>query len=147
MFCTDIKNMKADTFRKTQFGSILLVAAALMLGALQGRAANILFVSDNPTTGDNAFHPPIIGISDDFYVIMLQNAGHNVIRFNPPNAQGTQLTGAQLAAINTNDLILVSRSIASAGFQAPQSTNWNTRVTKPLIQTSPYLTRSDGNRL
>ena len=110
------------------------------------RSANVLFVSDNPDP-DNSFYPPLVGFPDDFYVIMLQNAGHNVIRFNPPNSQNTLLTAAQLAAINTNDLIVVSRSIASAGFQAPQSSNWNARVTKPLIMTSPYLVRQDGNRL
>ncbi|HKQ39755.1 MAG TPA: PA14 domain-containing protein [Verrucomicrobiae bacterium] len=112
------------------------------------RSANILFVSDNPDPGtDNTFYPPIVGFPDDFYVVMLQNAGHNVLRFNPPNSQNTLLTAAQLAAINTNDLIIVSRSINSPGFQAPQSSNWNARVTKPLIMTSPYLVRQDGNRL
>lgn len=111
-------------------------------------SANILFVSDNPTTGDNAFHPPLVGFPDDFYVVMLQNAGHNVRRFNPPdNAATTLLTAAQLTAINTNDLILVSRSIASGGFVNLQASNWNARVTKPLIMTSPYLVRQDGNRL
>ena len=133
---------------KTPGKFAVLTSALLLLCAAQSvRSANILFVSDNPATPDNAFYPPLVGFPDDFYVVMLQNAGHNVVRFNPPDSQNTLLTAAQLAAINTNDLILVSRSIASAGFQAPQSSNWNARVTKPLIMTSPYLVRQDGNRL
>jgi immunoglobulin I-set domain protein/PA14 domain-containing protein/glycosyl hydrolase family 115/Big-like domain-containing protein len=109
--------------------------------------ANILFVSDNPDANDNSFLPPLVGFPDDFYVIMLQNAGHNVIRFNPPAAATTLLTAAQLAAINTNDLIIVSRSINSGAWTVPQSSNWNTRVTIPLIMCSPYLVRPDGGRL
>ena len=127
--------------------AVLMSALLLVCAAQTVRSANVLFVSDNPGASDNAFLPPIAGFPDDFYVVMLQNAGHNVIRFNPPNSQNTLLTAAQLAAINTNDLIVVSRSIGSGGFQAPQSSNWNARVTKPLIMTSPYLVRQDGNRL
>src|SRR5687767_10256809 len=86
--------------------SMLLVALALAVQT--ARPANILFVSDNPTNANNAFHPGIVGWPDDFYVRLLTNAGHNVIRFNPPDATPL-LTAAQLTAINTNDLILVSR--------------------------------------
>lgn len=133
---------------RTPLKFAFLISVLLALGAAPAlKAANILFVSDNPETGDNAFHPPLVGFPDDFYVILLQNAGHNVRRFNPPSSQNTLLTAAQLAAINTNDLILVSRSINSPAWQTPQSSNWNARVTKPLIMTSPYLARQDGNRL
>jgi uncharacterized repeat protein (TIGR01451 family) len=124
--------------------SLLLVALALAVQTAQ--PANVLFVSDNPTNANNAFHPGIVGWPDDFYVMMLTNAGHNVIRFNPPDATPL-LTAAQLTAINTNDLIVVSRSIGSGAFVNAQASNWNVRVTKPLIMTSPYLVRLDGNRL
>ncbi len=128
--------------------ALTFAIAGLVFASPSSHAANILFVSDNPPAGpDNAFHPPLVGFPDDVFVVMLQNAGHNVVRFNPPNSQNTLLTPAQIAAINTNDLIFIGRSANSGGFQAPQATNWNTRITKPLICTSPYLVRSDGNRL
>ena len=129
--------------------TLLCFMAAMALAAPSVEAANIVLVSDNPptTAADNTWQPAIVGYPDDWYVTVLSNAGHNVVRFNPPNSQNTLLTAAQIAALNTNDLILIGRSINSGGFQAPQSTNWNTRITKPIICTSPYLVRSDGNRL
>src|SRR5436190_5650580 len=121
----------------------------LLFAGPAARSANIVLVSDNPpdTAHDNLWLPAIAGYPDDFYVQMMQAAGHNVIRFNPPASQNTLLTAAQLTALNTNDLIFVGRSINSGEFQAPQSSNWNARITKPLIMTSPYLVRQDGNRL
>src|SRR5436190_11288638 len=121
----------------------------LWLAGPTTRSANIVLVSDNPpaTAQDNQWYPPIVGYPDDFYVLLLQAAGHNVVRFNPPASQNTLLTAAQITALNTNDLIIIGRSINSGEFQTPQSSNWNARVTRPLICTSPYLVRSDGNRL
>src|SRR3954463_2756429 len=99
---------------------ISALVSLVALGAIQNApAANICWVSDY---NDNAtgFFPAGSGFTDSGYVTLLQNAGHNVIRYNQPNAQGTLLTPAELAALNTNDLIIISRAVNSGAFQAGQ---------------------------
>jgi hypothetical protein len=118
-----------------------------LFGAPTANAANIAFVSDanDPATG---FFPAGSGYTDSRFVTLLQNAGHNVIRYNQPNAQGTLLTAAELAALNTNDLIIIGRCVNSGAFQPPQGDQWNVAITKPLIDMSPYHVRTEGpNRL
>jgi len=75
-------------------------------------------------------------------VSLLQNAGHNVIRFNGPDAQATLLTDAEIAAMNTNDLVIIGRASGSGAWRAPQGSQWNVSITKPLICMSPYLVRT-----
>src|SRR5690348_3583422 len=96
-----------------------LTAIAMLTGGLPaGHAANIVWVSD---ANDNAtgFFGPLANLTDSGFVTLLQNAGHNVIRYNQPNAQATTLTAAELAAFNTNDLIIISRAVNSGAFQSP----------------------------
>ncbi len=109
------------------------------LAAVSLQAANIVWVSDVPAPG---FSGPGTGLTDSGFVTLLQNAGHNVIRFNGPDSQNTLLTPAELAALNTNDLIIIGRAAGSAAWQHPQGSQWNTNVTKPLICMSPYLVRT-----
>jgi len=127
-----------------------VVAAAAMALIYPAPAANILWVSEaspgGTTTG--TFDGPLSGLTDSGFVTLLQNAGHNVNRFNTADAQTTRLTPEELAAINTNDLIIVGRANNSGTWRQPQGSDWNTNVTKPLICMSPYLVRNIAdNRL
>ena len=121
------------------------IAAALgLLGlVITSPAANIVWVSDATALG---FSGPGAGLTDQGFVTLLQNAGHNVIRFNGPDSQNTLLTASEIAALNTNDLIILGRAGASGQFQAPQGPQWNTAITAPLICMSPYFVRPDGGR-
>jgi hypothetical protein len=108
-------------------------------------AARIAWVSDvnDPFVG---FSPPgspgIVPYSDQRWVDMLINAGHNVIRYNGPNAQTTLLSQADIDALNTNDVIIIARVANSGAWRADQVIQWNTAITKPLICMSPFLTRT-----
>jgi hypothetical protein len=116
----------------------LLLGVVLMIAPTS--AASILWVSDN---GSEGFSSPTAGSSDDAFVIdLLQMAGHNVSRFNPPNSESILLSPQELEAINTNDLIILGRALGSAAFRVPQGAQWNTQVTVPLICMSPYLVRT-----
>src|SRR5436309_6203600 len=88
------------------------------------------------------FSGPGSGLTDSGFVTILQNAGHNVIRFNGPDTQTTNLTAAELVAINTNDLIIIGRASGSGAWRAGQGVQWNTAVVKPLMCMSPYLVRT-----
>ena len=120
-------------------------ALCLALGALAEttRAANILWVSDVGTPG--TFSGPGSNQTDSGFITLLQNAGHNVNRFNPSNANTVLLSPAELTAINTNDLIIVGRAGNSASWQAPRAAQWNTNVFRPLIVMSPYFVRTNGS--
>ena len=139
----------------------LASALAVMLAlsdVVAVRAANILWVSDAPpasATG-GVFSPPGSGYTDSGFVTLLQNAGHNVMRFNNADSQTNLLTLAEIAAINTNDLVIIGRAAGSGAFQVGagplggpgQGSNWNAAVTAPLICMSPYLVRTiSANRM
>jgi hypothetical protein len=123
--------------------NVLMISVAMMLalfpGAKKTSAANILWVSD--FFADNSFSPPGSDVNDTNFIVMLQNAGHNIWRFNPPPAN-VLLTQAQIDAINTNDLIIIGRATDSAAFQTTQAAQWNASITKPLIMQSSYLLRA-----
>jgi hypothetical protein len=95
--------------------------------------------SNDPETG---FFGPLSGQTDSGLVDLLQGAGHNVIRYNPPAAQATLLTDAEIAALNTNDLVIISRCVNSAIFQTGQGNQWNTSITKPLLDLSAFHARN-----
>jgi hypothetical protein len=127
-------------------GRLALTLLSLVAGATS-QGANILWVSDAPVAG---FSGPGTNLTDQGFVKLLQDAGHNVNRFNPSDSATTVLTETELLAINTNDLIIIGKAFTSAALtpsttapsQAPQ---WNTNVTRPMIVMAPYLTRQ--NRL
>jgi hypothetical protein len=130
--------------------SLLAFLAAVLSPSTQ--AANILWVSDaSPGAANNGvFSGPGSGYTDSAFVALLQNAGHNVNRFNSSDNQVVLLTDAEITAMNTNDLVIIGRATGSGAFQVGagtaggpgQGSNWNTRVTVPLICMSPYLVRT-----
>lgn len=113
--------------------------AVLLLSVLPGRAANILWVSDNGT--DNTFSD-VGNYADGGFITILQNAGHTVTRYNGPNSQNTTLTQQEIDQINTYDLIILGRAVTSTAFQSPQAIDWNVRITKPILNINAYLVRA-----
>jgi hypothetical protein len=127
---------------KVMAGMIGATAAFLLLTPAPGVwAANIVWVSDSndPATG---FFGPLSDQTDSGFVTLLQNAGHNVIRYNQPNANTTLLTQVEIDALNTNDLIIVSRCVNSGAFQTGQGNQWNNNITKPLLDLSAFHARN-----
>jgi len=121
--------------------SSLLFTLVLSIATFNAPAANIVWVSDanDPAEG---FFPAGSTYTDSGFVTLLQNAGHKVIRFNQPNAQATALTQQQIDALNTNDLIILSRAVNSGALQPVQGPQWNTNITAPLIDISAFHVRS-----
>lgn len=130
--------MHARTLRRCVAAA--LAAATLLQTSIAAHALNIVWVSDNGPTG---FSGPTAGTADDAFVTnLLWTAGHTVIRYNPDNASANPLPAGDLAALNTNDLIIIGRSIGSGAFANQQANSWNQGVTKPIIVCSPFLTRA-----
>lgn len=120
---------------------LALVLGTALGGVVLARAANIVWVTDNsPSDGFSAATAG--AFAEDGWYTLLQNAGHSVIRYNPPNSQNTLLPTADVAALNTNDLIILGRSVGSGAFQAPQVGGWNSNIFKPLLSINAYLTRA-----
>ncbi|HMJ92036.1 MAG TPA: hypothetical protein VK530_19600 [Candidatus Acidoferrum sp.] len=122
---------------------IAVIVAAAMFQSQRAFALNIVWVSDNGPAGfSGPVATPASTADDAFTTNILANAGHNVIRYNPDIAGANALPAADLEALNTNDLIIIGRSIGSAAFTSQQANSWNMAVTKPVIVCSPYLTRT-----
>src|SRR5688572_19692867 len=123
----------------------LLFTIILTAISLPVSAANIVWVSDANDTGDantfRGFFPAGSTYTDSGFVTLLQNAGHNVIRYNQPNAAAQELTQEEIDALNTNDLIILTRAVASGALQPPQGPQWNTVITTPLIDISAFHVR------
>ena len=117
----------------------LLSLTVLFLAAGNTRAANIYWVSDNlnaqtTTVGAGPY-------ADDGVVALLTGAGHTVTRFNPPDAGA--IAAGDIALMNAADLVIIGRTIASGAFDtAAETLPWNTQITKPLICTNSYISRS-----
>jgi uncharacterized repeat protein (TIGR01451 family) len=125
---------------KKFYSSLLLVFAGLIISA---PAANIVWISEAPANGGPFWvaHDPTF--ADHGFITVLTNAGHNVVRFNPLDGSGTALTQLELDALQTNDLIIISRTVNSGDFQhSPRASNWNATITKPLLCINAYLTRA-----
>jgi hypothetical protein len=124
----------------------LLFTIILTAITLPVSAANIVWVSDANDTGDantfRGFFPAGSTYTDSGFVTLLQNAGHNVIRYNQPNAAAQELTQEEIDALNTNDLIILTRAVASGALQPPQGPQWNTVITAPLIDISAFHVRN-----
>lgn len=140
-----------------RFGHFARTTACALLFAstlVCAPAANIVWVGDyNDLAGSandtfSAFTPPGDNrITDYGFIRLLQNAGHNVIRYNSPGAAASLMSQADLNALNTNDLVVLGRAGNSPAFQSPKGLQWNTNIVKPLICMSPYFVRPDGGRL
>ncbi|HTD66373.1 MAG TPA: hypothetical protein VK846_07580, partial [Candidatus Limnocylindria bacterium] len=121
----------------------LLLALIAAFFCPDGRSANIVWVSDNPTNIAIGFSGPVAGTADDAFVTnFLQGAGHNVIRYTSANDGAVLLTPTEIEALNTNDLIILGRSLGSGPFGGAQGIQWNTSITKPILCQSPFLTRT-----
>jgi hypothetical protein len=121
--------------------SCALIAAFGSLVNSQAAPQNIAFVSfhsadDNPTT--DARNVGFTLAPDVEYTRLLRAAGHNVTRY--------VTTGApDVAKLNTNDLIIISRSVPSGDYELPEETAlWN-GITKPVLILGGYILRN--NRL
>ena len=77
----------------------------------------------------------------------MTGAGHQVTRFLTHDTP----TAADLANLNTFDLVIVGRSVASGHYQqADEATFWNNSLTKPLIHMGGFAIRGGtggGSRL
>jgi hypothetical protein len=119
-----------------------LLQLSLLCAAGKASAASIYWVSDNlnaqtTTVGAGPY-------ADDGIVALLTGAGHTVTRFNPPDSGA--VLASDIALMNAADLVIIGRTIASGAFDtAAETLPWNTLITKPLICTNSYISRS--NRL
>jgi hypothetical protein len=130
--------------------NILFSCVCALAIATPAPAINIGWVSfhasDNmPTT--NAANAGFTTAPDKGYTDLLTSNGHTVTRFQSHDTP----TAADLATLNTFDLIIISRSVASAHYQAADETLfWNQTLTKPLISLNGYASRGGtggGSRL
>lgn len=123
----------------------------LALGMAAANAANIVWVSDqlpigSGTSDNDGGTNGVFGSGngpypDQGFITLLTGAGHTVSRFNPPN--NTPLSAGDVAALNTYDLVIIGRSIGSGAFDsAAETLPWNTQITRPMLLTNAYLTRS-----
>jgi hypothetical protein len=124
------------------FLSILVLSGSPLL------AANIAWVSfhaadDMPSANSAAAgftNAPDIG-----YTTLLTANGHQVTRFVSVDLDAGAYPDL-IAAFNTNDLVIVSRSVPSGHYELLNETAaWNTSVTVPLMSLNGYIDRA--NRL
>jgi hypothetical protein len=116
-----------------------LLPLSLLLFTASAPAASIFWVSDqlNAQTATVGAGP----YADDGIVALLTGAGHTVTRFNPPDAGA--IAAGDIANMNAADLVIIGRTIASGAFDsAAETLPWNTLITRPLISTNSYISRS-----
>lgn len=141
---------------KPQFYSLL---ATLAVSGSVAQAANIAFVSlhstDNtPSANAGTTAAGFTNAPDRGYTQLLTANGHNVTRFlTVENLDAALLPDGitpVLTALQTNDLIIISRSVGSGAYQQNNETAaWN-GITKPMMVLGGYITRGGtggGSRL
>jgi hypothetical protein len=133
----------------TKFLSLM---ASLFVPALSLPAANIAWVSFHPgdsTPSSAAATAGFTNAPDAGYTKLLAANGHNVTRF--PSVANIDTNPDLLNALNTNDVVILSRSVGSGDYQdANETAAWNSSITKPMIIVNGYLTRGGtggGSRL
>ncbi|MDH7600035.1 MAG: hypothetical protein QHH07_10455, partial [Sedimentisphaerales bacterium] len=120
-----------------KISSVFLAVLAL---ASMTYGANIVWVSFHPaddTPSSGAAGTGFTTAVDKAYTDLLKAAGHTVTRY-------VQTATPDLALLNAADLVIVSRSVASASFQNDAATRWNS-VTAPMMILGGYVLRQ--NRL
>jgi len=128
--------------RSALLGLAVLVATA---ASVQASYTNIAWVSFHP--GDNQPSAAVAQLGftqapDAPYTQLLSAQGYNVTRFVTQD----DAPPALINALNTNDLVIISRSVASAHYQSPSETlAWNSQITKPMMILGGYVLRD--NRL
>jgi len=135
-------NQTYAIMRKTTFSAL----GAIVLSGLSLQAANIAWVSfhsadDAPSA--NAAAAGFTNAPDAGYTALLRANGHNVTRFL--RVDSLQNYPDMIAALNTNDLVIASRSVPSSDFQdQAEADAWN-GLTVPFITVNGYIDR--GSRL
>jgi hypothetical protein len=126
---------------------LALLAASLALTGVSVPGANIAWVSFHPgddTPSANATNAGFTNAPDKGYTALLTANGHNVTRFPSVDLDATAFPD-QIAAFNTNDLVIVSRSVGSGQYElANETAAWN-GLTVPLMSLNGYIDRA--NRL
>ncbi len=130
-----------------------LLALIFSLGGLTSTvpAANIVWVSDqlvgtgasdNNQSPNGTFTGGTGPYCDQGFINILTAAGHTVTRFNPADTPNV-LSSTDVATMNTYDVVILGRSGNSALFDTAVETKpWNVDITKPLISTNTYFSRS-----
>ncbi|MBE0544243.1 MAG: hypothetical protein IH623_23125 [Verrucomicrobia bacterium] len=118
-----------------------------LLAGMSLPAANIAWVSlhsaDNTPNG-NATNAGFTNAPDAGYTRLLAANGHTVTRF--VTVADIQNQPDLITAFNTNDLVIISRSVPSGHYDiAEETAAWNTSVTVPLMSINGYVNRN--NRL
>lgn len=123
----------------------LLAASLLAVGSLP--AANIAWISPHPADNTPSTAVANFGLttaSDVGYTALLAAQGHTITRF--AGIGDLQNFPEVIDAINTNDLVIISRATGSGAFDtAAETAAWNTSITKPLLSLGGYINRN--NRL
>ncbi len=118
--------------------SCALIAAAGSLVNTQAAPQNIAFVSFHGADDVPSAAAQAVGFTlapDVEYTRLLRAAGHNVTRYV---TTGTP----DVTKLNTNDLIIISRSVPSTDYELPEETLlWN-GITKPTMLLGGYILRS-----
>jgi hypothetical protein len=104
-----------------------------------GPVANIAWVSFHPADNEPGADAVTAGFTeapDIGYTRLLTSKGHKVTRFV---TSGTP----DVAALNTYDLVIISRSVPSGDYQDPPETlAWNTEITAPTMILGGYVIRN-----
>jgi hypothetical protein len=129
-----------------------LLALIFCFGSIASsvHAASIVWVSDqlvgtgasdNNQSPNGTFTGGAGPYSDQGFINLLTAAGHTVTRFNPADA--STLSAGDVATMNTYDLVILGRSANSSLFDTAVETKpWNVDITKPLLCTNTYFSRS-----
>lgn len=141
-----MKQMNA--FKKVVVGLVASVATSSAINIawvsdqfVQTGAAD---TSDTTSTPNGVFGGGTGPYADQGFISLLTTAGHTVTRYNPPD--NIALSATDVAQLNTFDLVIIGRSLGSGSFDSSaEALAWNTQVTRPILATNTYLTRS--NRL
>jgi len=122
---------------------LLASIAISLLSGLSLPASNIAWLSFHSaenTPSANASAAGFTNAPDAAYTALLTAHGHNVTRF--VTVDGIQNYPDLIAAFNTNDLIIISRSVPSGHYQdAAETAVWN-GLTVPFITLNGYINRS-----
>ncbi|MCF7973311.1 MAG: hypothetical protein K9N55_05820 [Phycisphaerae bacterium] len=94
----------------------------------------VSFHGDDSTPSAGAAGAGFTEAPDKAYTDLLMAHGYEVIRYITTNAPDPDV-------LNAVDLVIVSRSVASGGYQNEGATAWNS-ITTPMIITGGYTTRS-----
>jgi hypothetical protein len=124
--------------RDTAAANSMQIAEVELLGTVVPvTPKKIVFVSFH--AADDAPSAGAVGVgfttaADKGYTDLLEGAGYDVVRL-------VQTGTPDLAVVNSADLVIVSRSVASSSFQNAAADTWN-GVTAPMIVLNGYASRS-----